>query len=1389
MANTVNDVMNVIASPDYGIKNIAVTNQEILAILAGAHNSEKNIYNIVDDIKNLLHELVENSNQSKSINVEEKSTKITRKHISNILDETRGIKKSIDNLAAKIAKQGGKNMPTIAKLSDKASQKVADAMAENIKSQKKGGGMSAIIDAFTKLKDISLKDIILGKLKIKRISKIFKNASKELNIKEKDLNAIIKLINAAPQIINALSKVNRKIDKIIKNNVVEKLSDIIIGKNSLLTLSQSLDKNKKLFNKSQKIAKDIKELAQYLNSAMYKLAFAALWSKIAQLGINGLTIMLDNICILSEKLVKNKSIIEKGEKSAKKVTAIVGNLTLSAIYLSAALVPALVGILGAKALVIMTNEIMPIAKILQKNKNTIDKSEKAAKSILVLAGSLSIASIFLAAALVPALLGTLGAKALGLMVDAIIPVTKKLYRSRKHINKAILASIGLLAFTGIMALTSLVLASIAKVGVPALLGSVVLLGIVAVNVFTFKLLGKSLNHIAKGAISMLIMSLSLILFSVALSKIASATKGVTFKQVGVIAALTIVLGGAVALLGIPALFNFILLGSISMAIMSISLTLFGVALGKITKATKGVTFKQVGVIAAATIALGASVALMGIPAVAAFILIGSAALTVMSLALRPYAKTLGIIAKATEKMKMKDILLVAGSMLTLATGISALSIFLIPVGLGALTLAAMNKPLSTFVKTLKIIKEIGTVPKSQIKSVLDGMKQVAKFFKSTGISFKTIWNAADYKKLMVNFSSAVTPFVKLSKIKEIPTTIISQALSAMESIALHFIKNPITNNEVLQAILYNFMMRPFTGAIKQFRKLKKLGVVPMGLVLQTLDAMRVIANHYIENPIEREVIKQARKYKRMMRPFGATIRHLGKLKKLGVVPMGLVLQTLDAMRVIANYYVENPIEREVIKQAKKYKKMMRPFGTTIGYLNSLKKLGTIPMGLVLQTLDAMRVIANYYVENPIEREVIKQSRRYKKMMKPFGTTIRYLNSLKKLGGIPMGLVLQTLDAMRVIANYYVENPISLDIAMQSIRYGLMMVPFGTIIKHFSEIKSIGTVPVNCVRDIVKSLLYISAFYKYVKISDNIEVKSEFTKKIVEHFNTMSKDIQDKFTDVKEIDFNAIDSIIRACNSIIGYYTYTRFLLRRKKVLNMNECVQLFAENSEYVKTAADGFTADKYIRIKLLVKSMRSIIKFLKRDSMNALQRIRANRNLFLLSRMSNVMSSISSINPTNISSLGGALSDALVGVNKVDIERVEAVENMFNAFNKINQSENVIDKFTNSVKEFTTVCKELMHAMDHNTDAISNMETNSNKKKGGSLWNSIKEKVSGFTGIDTTPISEEPVSGVRIANVEELAKTIAEKINGSMYMDIPDTQVQLYINGTGGNEWIITKY
>ena len=218
MANTVNDVMNVIASPDYGIKNIAGTTHEILAILEGTHNSENNIHSIVDDVRNLLQKLVSVSTEKKPVEVGDKFVKTNHKNIQTILDETKGIRKAIDNLAKILEKQSGRNMPAVAKLSEESSESVAKAMIKDIEKQKKGGGMAALVDAFTKLKDISLKDLIFGKKKIKLISNIFKNAREDLRIDEKELAAIIKLINAAPEMVTQLSKINRKVNKIIKND-------------------------------------------------------------------------------------------------------------------------------------------------------------------------------------------------------------------------------------------------------------------------------------------------------------------------------------------------------------------------------------------------------------------------------------------------------------------------------------------------------------------------------------------------------------------------------------------------------------------------------------------------------------------------------------------------------------------------------------------------------------------------------------------------------------------------------------------------------------------------------------------------------------------------------------------------------------------------------------------------------------------------------------------------------------------------------------------------------------------------------------------------------------------------------------------------------------------
>ena len=1268
MANTVNDVMNVIASPDYGIKNIAGTNQEILAILSGTQNSKNNIHAIVDDIKNLLQTLVNASTEKKPIEIDNKSTKINRKHIQDILDETKGIRKAIDNLTKAFEKQNGKtNFPTIAKLTDKASQKVADAMISNIDKQNKGGGISALVDAFTKLKNISLKDIIISNQKVKLISKIFKNAKKDLNIDEKDLNRVIKLINAAPEMMSALLKSSWKSTIIVKNNVVEKLNDILIGKKSILSISKILQKNEKIFDNANKAVKSIKELTISFNKAMKKIVFAGLWAKLSNVAITNIDTMLDNLIAISKKLAKNKKNIDVGKKAAKDITVFTGNLMITSIFLTASIVTSAAGILGALLLGVLVNTLVPIAKTLSKND--------------------------------------------------------------KNIKKAVKTAFIFTAFTGIMLVTSLILTKIAENGKNTLLGALVMAGVVAVNIFTFKILSK-------------------------------ATKN-------------------------------ILLGAVALAIMSGSLILFGIALNKITQSTKDVSWKQFGMIAAFMGTFALATALIGVPVIAGLIAIGSIALSVMSVSLIFFASSLGEISKSTKNLDIQKIKDVAKSMRILSRNVALMAFMLPAVGIGAITLGIMNGVLHTFVKSLKIIDDMGGVPTKLVSEVIDAMKLVGNFFKKNTLSLKAIRNARLYKKTLRPFASAARHLAKLNKTGSVPISLVYDTLDAMKVIANYYADNPISKRTIKQAKRYKKMLRPFGKTIGYLAKLKELGEIPISLVYGTLDIMKVIANYYADNPISKKTIKEAKRYKKMLRPFGKTIGYLAKLKELGEIPLGLVYQTLDVMTIITNYYKDNPIKRSTIKNAKKYKKLMRPFGKTIGHLAKLKELGEIPLGLVYQTLDVMTIIANYYKDNPIKRSAIKNAKKYKKLMRPFGKTIGHLTKLKELGEIPLNLVSQTLDAISMIAKFYQNQKSGSWKERREAKKSAEMITkvvssFGVAVNALKDLGDLKSIPSDSIQDIVDAISSIAWYYDTVHFGNNIELKSKLTELIVNKFTIMAKNIQDKFDGIKYIDYTSIISIVATCRSILNFYKYTKFSIKKEKVLRMNKCVEVFFDVAEQLKERTQGFSIKEYKSVKLAVKSMTTILKFLKKNTLNAIQRKRAKANLLILKSMASVMSSVSNINSMNISSIGDALSTTLGEVKTIDISQVQAVTDMFNAFSGINKSENIINKFTESVKEFTEACKGLMEAMCYNTDAINGMDTSSNS--GGSIFSDLRQNINDYIGIESSN-TESNSNGIRIANVEEIANSIATKINGSLSLDIPDTQVQLLINGSGGNEWTISRY
>jgi hypothetical protein len=384
-------------------------------------------------------------------------------------------------------------------------------------------------------------------------------------------------------------------------------------------------------------------------------------------------------------------------------------------------------------------------------------------------------------------------------------------------------------------------------------------------------------------------------------------------------------------------------------------------------------------------------------------------------------------------------------------------------------------------------------------------------------------------------------------------------------------------------------------------------------------------------------------------------------------------------------------------------------------------MGVIPMKLVHGALNAMSTIAKYYVDNPIDKDVIKSAKRYKKILRPFGKTVTHLSKLKEMGVIPMKLVHGALNAMNTIVKYYVDNPIEKDVVKSAKRSKRILKHFGKIVTHLSKLKDIPILPTMAISSVVKALSDITNFYNSTKLRKNINEKTAIIEFIVNKFANMST--------------------------------------------NINELANIKTMNIKAVE---------------LNLKSMKLITRFLKRKSLNRFEIRKAEKTLTLLKNMSSVMLDLSNLNQSNISSVGESISNTLSGVNNVDMDRVESVTNMFEAFNSINKSKNVINKFTESVKEFTTTCKKLIDTMNLNTDAINGID--------GGIGNSSTNVITNNNILENN-LNNNTNNSIRIANVDEIAKTIAEHINGTLSIDIPDTQVQLLINGTGGNEWTITSY
>ena len=146
---------------------------------------------------------------------------------------------------------------------------------------------------------------------------------------------------------------------------------------------------------------------------------------------------------------------------------------------------------------------------------------------------------------------------------------KEIDQSRKSLND-------IRKSCGSFLLTSMVLVGIAALSIPAMLGALLMKGVVWLLIGTFKLLSKSRRTVSKGSLVLLLMSTSIIAFGLGLGLMVKAVKDMKLKDVGLMIASIAGVGLAVAgigLLSVP-----IALGSSVMLLLSASLGILGLAL-------------------------------------------------------------------------------------------------------------------------------------------------------------------------------------------------------------------------------------------------------------------------------------------------------------------------------------------------------------------------------------------------------------------------------------------------------------------------------------------------------------------------------------------------------------------------------------------------------------------------------------------------------------------------------------------------------------------------------------------------------------------------------------------------------------------------------------------
>lgn len=129
---------------------------------------------------------------------------------------------------------------------------------------------------------------------------------------------------------------------------------------------------------------------------------------------------------------------------------------------------------------------------------------------------------------------------------------------------------------GSMLLTTIILTGMAAVAIPAMIGALLMKGVVWLLVGTFKTLSMARKPIQRGSLALLKMSTSIIVFALGLGLMMKAIRGMKLKDIGLMIAS--VAGMSLTMAGVGLLAAPIALGSATILLLAASLGLFGLAI-------------------------------------------------------------------------------------------------------------------------------------------------------------------------------------------------------------------------------------------------------------------------------------------------------------------------------------------------------------------------------------------------------------------------------------------------------------------------------------------------------------------------------------------------------------------------------------------------------------------------------------------------------------------------------------------------------------------------------------------------------------------------------------------------------------------------------------------